>query len=50
MIPLEYSVAAYRFDHSMVRPQYEMNDADIGTMFGSPDTDLSGGRVVPSRF
>ena len=50
MIPVEYSVAAYRFGHSMVRPQYEMNDADIGTMFGSPDTDLSGGRVVPSRF
>lgn len=32
-MPLEFSVAAYRFGHSMVRPGYRLND-------GSPNKDL----------
>ena len=51
MIPLEFAVAAYRFAHSMVRPQYEMNDADTGSMFSdTPATNLSGLRVFPANF
>ena len=50
MMPVEYSAAAYRFGHSMVRPQYEMNDADIGPIFGPPGEDLRGSRPIPSRF
>lgn len=37
-MPLEFSVAAYRFGHSMVRPGYRLNDND-GTLlpiFGEP--------------
>ena len=25
-MPVEFSVAAYRFGHSMVRPQYQLNE------------------------
>jgi hypothetical protein len=53
MIPLEFSVAAYRFGHSMVRPEYEMNDADTGPVFafpGDPRDDLRGSRTIPSNY
>lgn len=53
MIPLEFSVAAYRFGHSMIRPEYEMNDADTGPVFPHPDDprdDLRGGRPVPTAL
>jgi len=53
MMPVEFSVAAYRFGHSMVRPEYEMNDADTGPVFahpGDPRDDLRGGRPIPANY
>ncbi|MDW4573940.1 heme peroxidase family protein [Microbacterium sp. M3] len=62
-IPVEFSVAAYRFGHSQIRPSYRANftgNADGGPFFGmiftpegtpagDPD-DLSGGCRAPRRF
>ena len=50
MMPVEYSAAAYRFGHSMVRPEYEMNDADTGQVFGEEGKDLRGSRPIPGNF
>ena len=53
MIPLEFSVAAYRFGHSMIRPEYEMNDAHTGPVFPHPEDtrdSLVGGRPVPRTY
>ena len=36
-MPLEYSVAAYRIGHSMVRPGYRLNDATLLPIFPLPD-------------
>jgi len=63
LIPIEFSVAAYRFGHSQVRPSYRLNFGPTG---GSPffafvfdDTlvptlddpnDLRGGKRAPRRF
>jgi Animal haem peroxidase len=63
LIPIEFSVAAYRFGHSQVRPSYRLNFGPDG---GSPffafvfddsidpnDTDpadLRGGKRAPRRF
>lgn len=33
-MPLEFSVAAYRFGHSMVRPGYRLNDGTLLPIFG----------------
>ncbi len=62
-IPVEFSVAAYRFGHSQVRPGYIANfDGDNGNPFvehifnaeldhSVPDPDdLSGGKRAPRRF
>lgn len=63
LIPVEFSVAAYRFGHSQVRPSYRLNfGPDGGQPFvafvfddsqdpasGDPD-DLRGGRRAPRRF
>ena len=64
-IPVEFSVAAYRFGHSQVRPSYRANfgtsHADVGQQFfalifdhaltGSADpADLRGGCRAPRRF
>ena len=51
MMPIEFSVAAYRFGHSMVRPEYEMNDAHTFPIFsvpGDPRDDLRGSRPIAS--
>lgn len=63
MIPIEFSVAAYRFGHSQVRPSYRLNfGPDGGTPFfafvfddsvdpNEPDPgDLRGGKRAPRRF
>ena len=62
-IPVEFSVAAYRFGHSQVRPGYIANfagdngqpfkkhifDAELDHSGPDPD-DLSGGKRAPRRF
>lgn len=47
--PLEFSVAAYRFGHSMVRKAYELN-AGTGKIqvFSLTAPDLRGGRNIPA--
>ena len=50
-MPVEFSVAAYRFGHSMVRPEYRLNTTlpdrfDIFSM--DPTTSLTGFREFPS--
>jgi hypothetical protein len=43
-MPLEFSVAAYRFGHSMVRPGYRLNDQTLLPIFGQegpPERPLS---------
>jgi hypothetical protein len=56
-IPVEFSVAAYRFGHSMVRPGYQVNfNFGVGTQFelpifedpNNPSHDLRGGQVLPA--
>ena len=62
-IPIEFSVAAYRFGHSQVRPSYRLNfGPDNGSPFfgfaflesldpNDPDPgDLRGGKRAPRRF
>ncbi|WP_207454548.1 peroxidase family protein [Herbiconiux sp. SYSU D00978] len=46
MMPIEYSVAAYRFGHSMIRAEYEMTDGLTVPFFGGP-RDLRGSRPLP---
>ncbi|MFF0990102.1 peroxidase family protein [Kocuria nitroreducens] len=48
MMPIEYSVAAYRFGHSMIRAEYEMHDAVTIPFFGNPSNDLRGSRPLPT--
>lgn len=63
LIPIEWSVAAYRFGHSQVRPSYRLNfGPDGGSPFfafafddsidpNDPDPgDLRGGKRAPRRF
>ncbi|MDX2030214.1 MAG: heme peroxidase family protein [Blastocatellia bacterium] len=40
-MPVEFSVAAYRFGHSMIRPVYRLNQTLLG---GGPDKDPINGR------
>ncbi len=64
-IPVEFSVAAYRFGHSQIRPSYRVNFGTSATVASQqffallidPDTtepddpaDLRGGRRAPRRF
>jgi hypothetical protein len=63
LLPIEFSVAAYRFGHSQIRPSYRLNfGPDNGTPFfgfvfddaldpnGADPNDLRGGRRAPRRF
>ncbi len=46
-MPVEFSAGAYRFGHSMIRPEYEMNDAHTRPIFSRDGNDLRGSRPVP---
>jgi hypothetical protein len=53
LMPVEFSVAAYRFGHSMVRPRYRLNQAIERPIFSSTpgDTaDLGGFRPIPADW
>jgi hypothetical protein len=53
LMPVEFSVAAYRFGHSMVRPRYRLNadiEKPILTKAGGDAADLGGFRPVPSGW
>jgi hypothetical protein len=52
-MPVEFSVAAYRFGHSIIRPFYVINQSTLdrgGVPVFGPDGDfnLNGGRPIPS--
>lgn len=52
-IPIEFSAAAYRFGHSMVRPEYRLNTTLPGrfAIFGPNElTSLTGFREFPSNW
>jgi hypothetical protein len=52
-MPVEFSVAAYRFGHSMIRPRYRLNQAIEQPIFSDPpgDTaDLAGFRPIPANW
>jgi hypothetical protein len=47
-MPIEYSGAAYRFGHSMIRAEYEMQDGHTVPIFGQDGfEDLRGNRPIP---
>jgi hypothetical protein len=53
-MPVEFSVAAYRLGHSMIRPGYRLNDATLLSIFPDPPNSLNGAlsgfqAVDPSR-
>ena len=54
MMPIEYSVAAYRFGHSMIRPGYLLNarttPPSFAAIFGAEGADLRGSRPLPARL
>lgn len=56
LMPIEFSVAAFRFGHSQVRPGYVMNrgaNAGAGTFptpGGPPGEGLNGGRPIPENL
>jgi hypothetical protein len=52
LMPVEFSVAAYRFGHSMVRPQYRLNTAIESPLFSSVRgaADLRGFRPIPDGW
>src|SRR2546426_20720 len=54
-MPVEFSVAAYRFGHSMVRPIYRVNTAvadrlPVFSVTNDPTKDLGGFRPSPPNF
>lgn len=50
-IPVEFSVAAYRFGHSMVRPFYRLNPGVKKTIFAADgDNSLNGFRDFPHNW
>ena len=53
LMPVEFSVAAYRFGHSMVRPRYRLNRTIERPIFsGTPgdNGDLGGFRPIPASW
>jgi hypothetical protein len=53
LMPVEFSVAAYRFGHSMIRPEYQLNMAVERPIFSrhtGEAADLGGFRRIPSNW
>jgi len=50
LMPVEFSVAAYRFGHSMIRPQYKLNPDIERPIFGDDGNDLGGFRPIPAGW
>jgi len=57
MMPVEYSVAAYRFGHSMIRAEYELRDVPdtdgeslTRPIFSADGRDLRGSRPLPAEL
>lgn len=53
MMPIEFSVAAFRFGHSMLRPKYVINsEGGSADLFGEQPTEfnLNGSRPCPPRL
>jgi hypothetical protein len=55
LMPVEFSVAAYRFGHSMIRPQYRLNTTIqrrpiFSKHFEQDAADLGGFRPIPSDW
>jgi hypothetical protein len=49
LMPVEFSVAAYRFGHSMVRPRYKLNERVTRPLFADGN-DLGGFRPIPASW
>jgi len=50
MMPIEYAAAAYRFGHSMIRPEYEVHDNHTRPIFSPDGNDLRGSRPIPEEL
>jgi hypothetical protein len=54
LMPVEFSVAAFRFGHSMIRPEYQLNTKVAHRPLFSPgrddEADLAGFRPIPSGW
>jgi hypothetical protein len=53
LMPVEFSVAAYRFGHSMVRSRYQLNEAIGAPIFSTKPggtADLGGFRPIPADW
>ena len=54
LVPVEFSVAAYRFGHSMIRPIYRLNETisrrPIFSTSSDPAADLGGMRPIPNDW
>src|SRR6266566_2632703 len=50
LMPVEFSVAAYRFGHSMIRPRYRLNPDIERPIFSDDTPDLGGFRSIPANW